>query len=232
MHFNSPLEKQFVSNPIPEGILHGVRSFIAPPVCLAMHEAKPKESNFSNSVLIWLHEGFVACSYFLLCAQNLFLCSHPNPPPPSRTMCAECGHSCWAGLPSVVRVSETPLSRVWYKRGSTLSLDFNAWFYQDIAKATNLLTWLHWMDVARVFFFFFYSESLDFPLAIFHYCCGLHDSCEPRRASMSLMLPRELLLQIWPTLKEREKSFVFFVFFSCSGCFYMDTVFNKLTISL
>lgn len=42
---------------------------------------------------------------------------------PFRTKCAECGHSCGAGLPSTVRVSETPLSCIQHKGGSTLSLD-------------------------------------------------------------------------------------------------------------
>lgn len=131
---------------------------------------------FCCSFMFW---PFCPVFFFLLLQLVLMLSPHPHSPPPSRTKCAECGHSCWAGLPSIVRVSETPLSHVWYKWGSTLSLDFIAWFYQDMAMATNLLTWpTDWMSPGFLIILTSSSESLDFLLTKCHYCCGSCGSCD------------------------------------------------------
>lgn len=83
----------------------------------------------------WLCEELITFFLLLNMFLNLqFVLFSPHPPtpnthmhtrlhPPFRTKCAECGHSSGAGLPSTVRVSETPLSCIQHKGGSTLSLD-------------------------------------------------------------------------------------------------------------
>lgn len=224
MHFNSPLEKQFVSNPIPEGILLGVRSFIAP--LYAWPRMRPNLRNQNFQIQFWpgCMRGVLLVLIFFYVLKTCSYALTPTPPP-SRTKCAECGHSCWAGLPSVVRVSETPLSRVWYKRGSTLSLDFNAWFYQDMAKATNLLTWLHRLDVARVRIFRLPSCHISLLLWItwllWTQTCKYVVDASPGTAPPDLT-----------TLNGRKVLWFLFFLKFCSGCFCMDTVFNKLTISL
>ncbi len=157
--------------------------------------------------LICLYVGFIAFSVFFIVLKT---CSYALTPPRlpalpplplTRTKCAECGHSCWAGLPTTVRVSETPLqikeeregtSDLW---GSTLSLALSAWFYHYIATATNFLTQsTDWMT----------PGFLNFPLTKCHYPCGLCGSCVFNSLNLQVCLSNFMLLQTRLTLKGME----------------------------